>query len=48
MLRAIRRERTEALVGGAEVASVFLYRLFPRLFRKFIRNHPLRRLRLRK
>lgn len=45
IVKAVRKEREVALVGGPEIWAVHLNRWFPGLFRRLIRNHPLRRLR---
>ena len=45
IIRAIKREEREALIGGAEMLSVRLHRYFPGTFRSLIANNPMRRLR---
>ena len=45
ILRAVAKEKQEALVGGAEISSVYLNRFFPVIFSRIIRNHPMRRFR---
>ncbi len=45
MMQAILRKREEVFVGGHERFTLFLHRLSPYLLRRFIRSHPLRRLR---
>jgi len=42
MLQAIARRKEEALVGGAEVVSVYLKRFFPTLLSVLVRSHPIR------
>ena len=37
-LKAIRAKKPEALIGGREVAGVYLHRFFPGLFRRIIRR----------
>jgi len=41
-LRAIARGREEALIGGSEVFSVYLKRLFPTLLSRLVRSHPMK------
>lgn len=45
IIRAIEKRKQVALIGGAEMSSVFLHRYFPGLFRSMIANNPMRRLR---
>jgi dehydrogenase/reductase SDR family protein 7B len=45
IVQALEKNKQEALVGGLEMASVYLNRWFPHLFSKIIRNNPLHRLR---
>lgn len=45
ILDAVHRKREEVVIGGPETFTVPLHRLFPGLFRRAIRNHPVRRLR---
>jgi short-subunit dehydrogenase len=42
ILRAVARRRQEALVGGAEVWTVYLKRWFPRALAVLVRSHPVR------
>lgn len=42
ILRAAARGREEVLVGGSELATVYLKRFFPTLLSRLIRSHPLR------
>ncbi len=44
ILRAVEKGRREALVGGLEIHSVLLHRLFPGTFEALLRNHPIKRL----
>lgn len=46
MIQAIKKEKQEVLIGGIEVWSVYLHRFFPKLFKSFICNHPIKKLRL--
>lgn len=45
MIRAVARGRNEALIGGPEVYSVIVKRLFPGFFSFAIRNNPVKKLR---
>jgi dehydrogenase/reductase SDR family member 7B len=45
IVRAIRSGKEEVLVGGIEMQSLLLLRLFPSVFRLLIRNNPIRRVR---
>jgi len=45
ILDAVHRDREEVMIGGMETLTVLVYRLFPGLFRRLIRNHPVRKLR---
>lgn len=42
---AIEHDREEVLIGGSEILSVYVDRLSPWLWRRIIRNHPMRHLR---
>jgi dehydrogenase/reductase SDR family member 7B len=42
ILKAIKAKKEECLVGNVEVLSIYVNRLFPSLFRKIVRNHPMR------
>ncbi len=42
ILRAVERRRAEVLIGGGEVATVWLHRLFPGLLSRLVRSHPVR------
>lgn len=42
ILRAVSRRREEVLIGGPEVFTVYLKRIFPRLLSAFVRSHPVR------
>jgi len=44
ILRAVENGRREALVGGLEIHSVLLHRLFPGTFAFLLRNHPIKRI----
>lgn len=44
ILRAVEKGKREALVGGFEIHSVLVHRLFPGTFEALIRNHPVKRL----
>lgn len=41
-LKAVARGKEEALVGGLEMYSVYLKRLFPRLLSTLLRHHPMK------
>jgi short-subunit dehydrogenase len=43
IIRAVAREQDEALIGGKETLTVMFHRLFPGLFVRVIRNHPVKR-----
>lgn len=45
MIKAVAREKNEAIIGGKEIYSVWLKRFFPRLWDSMIRNHPLKKIR---
>ena len=45
IVRAILARKEEAFVGGTERITLWLQRLSPWLLRRFIRNHPIKRLR---
>ena len=45
MLRAILRRREEVFVGGTEGITLLLNRISPWLLRRFIRNHPIKKMR---
>ena len=45
MLKAVSRGKSEALVGGLEIYSVWVKRFIPSLLRMAISRHPMRRLR---
>ena len=45
IVRAILKKKEEAFVGGAEGFTLCLNRLSPWLLRRFIRNHPIKRIR---
>jgi len=45
IIRAVLREKEEAFVGGTEGFTLYLNRLSPWLLRRFIRNHPIKKLR---
>jgi short-subunit dehydrogenase len=45
MIRAAEKEKEEVFVGGTEGITLVLNRLSPYLLRRFIRNHPIRRMR---
>jgi dehydrogenase/reductase SDR family member 7B len=42
ILRAVSRRKEEVLIGGPEVFTVHLKRMFPRLLSAFVRSHPVR------
>jgi dehydrogenase/reductase SDR family protein 7B len=42
ILRAVAAGKEEALVGGSEILTVYLNRLFPRLLARIVRSHPVR------
>jgi len=44
IIRAVARDKEEALIGGAEMYSVYLKRFFPSLLSLLIRKHPVRML----
>jgi short-subunit dehydrogenase len=43
IIRAVARRRDEALIGGVELATVYLQRFLPGLWTRLVRNHPVRR-----
>jgi len=45
IIRAVLRKKEEAFVGGSEGFTLYLNRLSPWLLRRFIRNHPIKKLR---
>ncbi|ALI98807.1 SDR family oxidoreductase [Rufibacter tibetensis] len=45
ILQAVAKGKNEVLIGGSEIASVWVKRLFPGLFSYLIRKHPLQKLR---
>ena len=45
IIRAVLRKKEEVFVGGAEGFTLYLNRLSPWLLRRFIRNHPIKRIR---
>lgn len=45
ILDAVHRQREEVVIGGLETLTVLTHRLFPGWFRRWIRNHPVQRLR---
>jgi len=45
IMRAILAGKEEVFVGGTERITLWLQRLSPWLLRRFIRNHPIKRLR---
>lgn len=45
ILKAVKKGRSEVLVGRMEIFSVYFNRFFPAMFRFTLRNHPLRKLR---
>ena len=45
MIRAIKKGKQEALIGGSEKLSVYFHRFFPGTFNLVMANHPLRKLR---
>jgi short-subunit dehydrogenase len=42
ILRAVSRRKEEVLIGGVEVSTVYLKRMFPTLLSSFVRSHPVR------
>jgi len=44
ILKAVKKGKREALVGGVEIYSVPMHRFFPGTFEALIRNHPVKRL----
>ena len=42
ILRAVSRQKEEVLIGGPEVFTVYLKRIFPTLLSAFVRSHPVR------
>lgn len=42
VLRAVSRRKEEVLIGGPEVFTVYLKRLYPTLLSAFVRSHPVR------
>jgi arginyl-tRNA synthetase len=42
ILRAVARRKEEVLIGGPEVFTVYLKRIFPTLLSAFVRSHPVR------
>jgi len=42
ILRAVARRKEEALIGGWELASVYVKRFFPTLLSAVVRNHPVK------
>jgi hypothetical protein len=40
---AIHRKKEEVLIGGKEIHTVLVRRLFPGFFSRVIRNHPVKR-----
>lgn len=44
IVRAVRKGKKEAAIGGEAHFSIRMYRYFPNMFRSMIKNHPLRRL----
>lgn len=42
ILKAINLKREECLVGNSEILSIYVNRLFPGLFRRIVRNHPMK------
>ena len=42
ILRAVSRRKEEVLIGGPEVFTVYLQRVFPTLLSAFVRSHPVR------
>ncbi|RNI27030.1 SDR family oxidoreductase [Rufibacter latericius] len=45
IIQAVANGKNEVLIGGSEIASVWVKRLFPGLFSYLIRKHPLQKLR---
>lgn len=45
ILKAIKNKKEESFVGGTERITLWLNRISPWLLRRFIRNHPIKRLR---
>ncbi len=44
MLKAIAVQREEKVIGGPEIITIWIKRLFPKLLNSIIRNHPIRKL----
>lgn len=42
IVRGVAAGRSEILVGGSEIATVYLHRYFPRLLARIVRSHPIR------
>ena len=42
IVRGVAAGRPEILVGGSEISTVYLHRLFPRLLARVVRSHPVR------
>jgi short-subunit dehydrogenase len=46
IIKAVAREKHDALIGGMEKYSVMIRQIFPRLFTSVIRRHPVQKLRM--
>ena len=44
ILHVVSNGKEEALIGGPEILTVYIRRLFPQIFSKIIRNHPIKKL----
>ena len=44
ILKSIKQEKEEVLIGGWDALSVTFNRFFPRIFSRIIRSHPIRRI----
>ncbi len=44
IIKAIRQQKQEALIGRTEMLTVYFHRFFPRLFSSFISHHPVQKL----
>jgi short-subunit dehydrogenase len=42
ILRGVARRKEEVLIGGGEIVSVYLKRMFPTLWSTLVRSHPVR------